>query len=279
MLTFSINTIFIEKVLNNIDIEKLNQRPFLGKNKRDLRRHLSLNSIQRNIFSKDGLITDLKEESSICRVREINESPYYKIEGLLYGGNAKSSVVLITIKAKSSQDAFKLNDVLPQGEVLVDIKENGILLKKLSCPYFLLFKGGEDKEKAKFSDPSKAIYKEPGFERTQNKIKTTHSWVKQVLSDNFSGTLEQARAVPFYSGGRMRGFRLIQIDSGSVYEKIGLKNGDVIISINGESLNDAAKAIQILSTLRNRFEGKAALSIKLKILRAGKPLTYEMQVE
>ena len=99
------------------------------------------------------------------------------------------------------------------------------------------------------------------------------------MSDNFSGTLEQARAIPFYSGGRMRGFRFVQIDSNSVYEKIGLKDNDIIISIDGESLNDAARAIQILGSLRNRFEGKAALTIKLKILRQGKTHTYEMQVD
>ena len=71
LLTFSINTIFIKNVLDNLDIEKLGPKSFFAYKRLGVNRSFDLNSIQRNIFDKDGIIPDLRQSSSVCQVQEI----------------------------------------------------------------------------------------------------------------------------------------------------------------------------------------------------------------
>ena len=59
----------------------------------------------------------------------------------------------------------------------------------------------------------------------------------------------------------------------SVYEKMGMKDGDVIEAINGIDLNDAARAIQTLNAMRN--EGK----IEIRMKRDGQTSNLDVQVK
>jgi len=68
---------------------------------------------------------------------------------------------------------------------------------------------------------------------------------------NFNALLTQARAVPEMRGGQMVGFRLTQIVPNSFYQKAGFKDGDVIRSVNGEKVTDAAKAFELLQGLKS----------------------------
>ena len=90
---------------------------------------------------------------------------------------------------------------------------------------------------------------------------------------NFNTLITQARAVPEMQGGQMVGFRLMQIQPGSFYEKIGLKLNDVITSVNGEKITDAAKALSVLQELKHMN------SLDLGTMRDGKEvnLNYDIQ--
>jgi len=90
---------------------------------------------------------------------------------------------------------------------------------------------------------------------------------------NFNTLITQARAVPEMVGGQMVGFRLMQIQPGSFYTKIGLKEGDVINSVNGEKITDAAKALSVLQELKHMN------SLDLGTTREGKEvdLNYDIQ--
>lgn len=68
--------------------------------------------------------------------------------------------------------------------------------------------------------------------------------------ENLPLLLTQARAVPYFKEGRSVGLRLFAIKSGSLYEKIGLKNGDILKSINGNSLGDISQAMKLFDQLK-----------------------------
>ena len=68
--------------------------------------------------------------------------------------------------------------------------------------------------------------------------------------DNLAEISTQARALPAFKDGKSIGFRLINIKPGSVFEKIGLQNGNVITQINGYDLNDPAKALELYQKLK-----------------------------
>lgn len=68
--------------------------------------------------------------------------------------------------------------------------------------------------------------------------------------DNLPMLLTQARAVPYFKDGRSIGLRLFAIKTGSLYEKIGLKNGDILKSINGNGLGDISQAMKLFEQLK-----------------------------
>lgn len=91
--------------------------------------------------------------------------------------------------------------------------------------------------------------------------------------DNLPLLLTQARAVPYFKDGKAIGLRLFAIKTGSLYEKIGLKNGDILKTINGKNLGDISEAMKLFENLRkersltlvlerNRKESTFAYSIR-----------------
>ncbi len=90
---------------------------------------------------------------------------------------------------------------------------------------------------------------------------------------NWNTLIQQALAVPEMQGGQMMGFRLRQVQPGSFYEKLGIKQDDLITTVNGEKLTDVAKAAQLLSDLKNMN------SLSLGINRKGKDTTLSYDIQ
>lgn len=65
---------------------------------------------------------------------------------------------------------------------------------------------------------------------------------------DFSKILTQLRIKPYFEGGKCVGFQLNNISSDFI-KQMGLKDGDVIESINGMQVDDPLKALQILYSL------------------------------
>lgn len=68
--------------------------------------------------------------------------------------------------------------------------------------------------------------------------------------ENLPLLLTQARAVPYFKDGRSIGLRLFAIKTGSLYEKVGLRNGDILKSINGNNLGDISQALKLFEQLK-----------------------------
>ncbi|MDH5560015.1 MAG: PDZ domain-containing protein [Deltaproteobacteria bacterium] len=90
--------------------------------------------------------------------------------------------------------------------------------------------------------------------------------------NDFSKLLNQARVVPYFKAGKHEGYQIKAIDKSSLYEKLGLKNYDVIKEINGNPIDSPEKALNLLKMLRNENE------ITLKIERKEKPETLSYHI-
>lgn len=90
---------------------------------------------------------------------------------------------------------------------------------------------------------------------------------------NINEVFTQARAVPFFQDGKTVGFRVFAIKPGSVFEKIGLQNGDIINRVNGVELTDPTKAISLFTELQN--EGHIAVDLQRN--KQAKNFSYEIR--
>jgi general secretion pathway protein C len=96
--------------------------------------------------------------------------------------------------------------------------------------------------------------------------------VDNALS-NLSKVATQARIVPSFRNGKPNGFKLFSIKPGSIYSKIGLKNGDVIQKINGYEMNSPDKALEIYQKLKD------ASSVSIEFQRRGKSKHFNYNIQ
>ncbi|MEP6600554.1 MAG: hypothetical protein ABJB49_01935, partial [Nitrospirota bacterium] len=73
--------------------------------------------------------------------------------------------------------------------------------------------------------------------------------VAQSMAD-LPQLLSQARASAFYVNGKQEGWRIEGLAPQSFYEKIGLKNGDVLQRLNGAELRDPGMLLTFLQQLK-----------------------------
>ena len=90
--------------------------------------------------------------------------------------------------------------------------------------------------------------------------------------DNLTQTITQVRATPFLQNGKAIGFRLFNVRKGSIFERMGIKNGDVVQEVNGTVLDSPAAASGLLDVIRT------AENLELKLLRQGTPRSLSYTV-
>jgi len=54
----------------------------------------------------------------------------------------------------------------------------------------------------------------------------------------------KAAIVPYFANGKIASFRIYRIKRGSFYEKLGFKNGDALVTINGLKFTSPQKALE-----------------------------------
>jgi general secretion pathway protein C len=85
--------------------------------------------------------------------------------------------------------------------------------------------------------------------------------------ENLNQLSTQMRAVPFIKEGQTIGFRVFNIRANSVFERMGLKNGDVIQKVNGVELDSPTKALALLEDVQTTTE------LRVDLLRENSPST------
>lgn len=103
------------------------------------------------------------------------------------------------------------------------------------------------------------------------KVDDTHYTVPASVIDlvtaNPMAIAKGARVVPSVKDGKDEGLKLYAVRPSSVFAKLGLTNGDTVVSVNGLPLSPADKALEAYSKVRS------AKKLDVSIIRRGKPVT------
>ncbi len=85
--------------------------------------------------------------------------------------------------------------------------------------------------------------------------------------ENPQQLMVDARLQPRFVKGKQEGFMLREVKRGGIYDQLGMKNGDVLLSINQYDITDPEVALQAFAALRG------ANNIQLDVMRGGKRLS------
>ncbi|RMF13911.1 MAG: hypothetical protein D6761_10330 [Candidatus Dadabacteria bacterium] len=252
---------------------------------------------QRNLFAVDvsRVVAPAQPETAPVEVTDIPEklkvSPLpAEVLGTL-GGPDDVAIALIRDKRNKQVDVYWVGDKLFDQATILKIRRGEVvILRNGQTEVLQLYEGsakaGEDKGPIRRARPRKPA------SRTDDKVRpaasggdvelqieelSPNNYVidREQFSDlmgNLGPLLTQARVVPNFERGRINGYKIFAIKKGSVFEQIGLRNGDIIQAINGVSVDTPEKALQLFQQLKSETE------FNLELQRGGSPLAYSYQL-
>jgi len=187
----------------------------------------------------------------------------YKLIGTIEGASFAGAV----LEDSTGQVFYRMHQKLPDGSMIVKVLRDKITLKTAE---------GATLELQVVDDTKIVSVARPGSEGV--KKLSDGKWMvdqKEMLAstENMSQILTQARALPYMEGGKTVGFRISEIVPNSLYEKIGLVNGDVIQRVNSQEVDDPSKFFQLYQGL------KTEKNISIDLIRGGsrQTLNYEIR--
>ena len=115
-----------------------------------------------------------------------------------------------------------------------------------------------------------------GKDSAETEVVPSGQLTRKELADaakNMPVVLSQARAVPYLKHGDVIGVRLTAIREGSLFDVVGIRNGDVVVSANDELISEPEQLAAIFKTSARREINE------IVVLRKGREtrLRYEVK--
>jgi general secretion pathway protein C len=82
----------------------------------------------------------------------------------------------------------------------------------------------------------------------------------------------QMRAMPHFVNGQTDGFSISQVAPGSVFAQLGLQNGDLLTSIDGQPVTNPMQAMGLIQAV------KTQPAIDLVVNRGGSPTSVHLDL-
>lgn len=231
----------------------------------------------KNIFNSDQFVPEsLGSQKSGGgfeeNLRPVLTSLPLELVGTIIHGRHEMSVATIQVRGKDIQ-AVKEEEELEGMAKIREITRHQVIFRNLRNRKLEYIEIKEDNKIKMGVSSTKSV------EVIGQGVKTNFSFKRSEINkylDNLPQVLQDAKAVPYVtpgSGGEVSGFKLVAIKAGSIYEKLGLKRGDIIKGVNGEVVDTPQKAMELYQALKSSDE------IQLEITRSGSPTTLNYRLE
>jgi general secretion pathway protein C len=205
-----------------------------------------------------------------------------KLTGTVTSGDGPNYAFIEDAATRGNQQLYEVGDTI-QNRIIVDIQDDCVILEQSGKKEQLCFPNRQDSAAAtperqrglrKASDTG-----DEGMDSSDDVVQVDDAtWrirreLMQEQFANLGGLAQQARVTPYIVQGETRGFRVTRLKANSLLQKIGLRHGDVLQKVNGNSLTSPADALQAYQQLQQ------VGTVRLEILRRNRAstLTYEIR--
>lgn len=190
----------------------------------------------------------------------------YVVLGVIASNNGRQGVALMKQKETGKVSAFREGATLTKELSIVRVERKEVLLSFKGSQYILSV-GSDTAIPTSGAKPmpsrghsvdvdSNNLAERDGFELRDNTLKVNATLKNVLVEKKLSEILMQTATEPHVENGRMVGFKLWDIEKGSIFDVAGFHDGDLITSINQQPINSAAIAIRILNQLRNASDAE-----------------------
>ena len=90
---------------------------------------------------------------------------------------------------------------------------------------------------------------------------------------DLNGLMDQAKIRPHFRNGKPDGLTISRIKRDSIFSQLGLRSGDIITGVDGQSIESVDDALKFYNQL------KSSSNVNLQIRRRGMPKQIEYTIE
>lgn len=219
---------------------------------------------ERNLF---GTTTKAVTDKQAASLPQQDIALLIDLKGTV-AGEGRTGFAIVEEKGTRKQRLVKTGDVIA-GAKLVRIKRNAVDV--LIDGQERTVKMVETKEAPILPPGSPAALPRPaGPAPGAGEIVVNRTEIGSGLQD-MGSLLRQAQVRPFFNAGVPDGFMISNIQGGSVYQKMGMVDGDILQGVDGRKIQTADDMMSLFNTLKN------APSLSLSIRRGGRQETLNYQ--
>jgi len=255
--------------------------------------------VERNIFGATEKAEPPPVEVEVEPIEDLEETTLQLTLLGTIAGDAKNARAIILDQRKRSQEIYRIGDTV-QGAEIKQIYRGKIVLRHGDKDEILsMAEGGSGVAAAPDNIPaarSRASLRNRRITRAVNRARTVpqagtiqdqedfpqdieeeiipiNQEELQSSINNLNELLTQVRVRPYFRQGKPEGLIVSQIQGDSIFARLGLMNGDIIASVNGQQMSTPEEAFQLYNSL------KSGSPVSIEITRRGqkKMLTYEIQ--
>ena len=246
--------------------------------KSSISKPMSLESYLKPIISR-SIFDSTKVNAKAPVVNDDGESDYaltdldVRLLATIVAIPAEYSVALILINKSNQSHPYAVGDTLIEDAVVHEIKQKEVILKRGNTFETLTTAKEEKGSKPKSKTDKTSTKDDEGITKDGNKYVVDQEVFDELLK-NPEKLYSQIRAVPHKdSNGEIDGYRLSGIRRKSVFYKLGVKNGDIVHSVNGRPLNSMSSALDAFNSLQSSRE----FSFDLTRRRKQQKMEYEVR--
>ncbi|MFP4615525.1 MAG: type II secretion system protein GspC [Thiohalorhabdus sp.] len=191
------------------------------------------------------------------------------LKGIIASQEGEQKVALIASGEEGEEGVYRVGDTLAGGAEILRIEPRRVILRRNGVTEALNLEVAELEGSISQQDSPDG---ESGIQKEGANSRVVPERTVRENLENLPSLLRQAKAVPHKVNGEPAGFRIENIQSGSIYEDLGLREGDVVKSVNGQDIRTSSDA---LGAYR---EMKGADKYEVRLERDGQEQTLNYSV-
>jgi type II secretion system protein C len=194
-----------------------------------------------------------------------------KLKGTVVGVE-EFTFCIIEDKTKRQEDLYQIGDKIQDMEI-TDITANSVVLSRGRERLVLYIEEEEIKESGRIAAVEPTYPDLTDIEQaSENKWIVSREDVLQA-TENVSKIMSDFKISPYFSSGKIEGFKIDDIKDGSIASLVGIKKGDIVKKVNGEAIDSPKKIFELYRSIDR------ASAIQLEVDRDGatEVLTYEIK--
>jgi len=156
-------------------------------------------------------------------------------------GTGSFGYIIIEERASKKQRLYRIGDMIGSSK-LVGISRNTATINR----------GGRDVMLRIKQTPEEPLLSSPRAAResvSRPQIAVSRREVTERLQD-LQSIMTNAQVRPYFEGGAQQGFIISNIKPDSLYQKLGLQNGDIIIDVNNKPMQSADDVLQLVNLMQ-----------------------------